>query len=94
MRNTRCVRRRQVVPPHLMVRAAPWTEAWRHHQMSTFEYLMRLNEAAGRSYRDLAQYPVFPWVLCDYSSPTIDLDDPVVYRDLSRPMGALSHIRR
>lgn len=30
------------------------------------------------------QYPVLPWVLADYSSPTIDLSDPTVYRDLSK----------
>ena len=25
------------------------------------------------TYADIAQYPVFPWVLADYSSPTLDL---------------------
>ena len=53
-------------------------------------YLMRLNTLAGRTYSDLTQYPVMPWVLSDYSSPSIDLRDPSVYRDLSRPMGALN----
>lgn len=42
----------------------------------------------GRSYNDLTQYPVFPWVLCDYTSEKIDLDNPAIYRDLSKPMGA------
>ena len=37
-------------------------------------YLMRLNTLAGRSYNDLTQYPVFPWVLKDYSSATLELD--------------------
>eukprot|EP00959_Pyramimonas_sp_CCMP1952_P163011 3407762-Pyramimonas_sp.AAC.1 len=67
MGNVRCVKRKQLVPPLVMARQAGWTEAWRHHQMSTFEYLMLLNSVAGRSYRDLAQYPVFPWVLADYT---------------------------
>ena len=48
---------------------------------------MRLNTIAGRTYNDLAQYPIFPWVLCDYTSPTLDLSDANVYRDLSKPMG-------
>lgn len=30
---------------------------------------------------------VFPWVLADYSSPTLDLSDPTVYRDLTKPIG-------
>ena len=29
---------------------------------------MHLNTLAGRSYNDLMQYPVFPWVLSDYES--------------------------
>lgn len=49
--------------------------------------------AAGRSYNDITQYPVFPWVLADYKSPTIDLSDPRVYRDLSKPIGALNEDR-
>jgi hypothetical protein len=38
------------------------TEAWMNHEMSNYEYLMRLNQYAGRSYNDISQYPVFPWV--------------------------------
>jgi len=37
----------------------------------------------------LTQYPVFPWVIAEYSSETIDLHDSRVYRDLSKPVGAL-----
>jgi hypothetical protein len=36
---------------------------------------------------------VFPWVLCDYKSKEIDLADEKVYRDLSKPMGALNENR-
>jgi hypothetical protein len=54
---------------------------------------MRLNSIAGRSYTDLTQYPVFPWVLCDYTSETLDLTDPAVYRDLSKPIGACNPVR-
>lgn len=31
-----------------------------------------------------------PWVLSQYTSSTIDLGDISVYRDLSKPMGALN----
>lgn len=33
---------------------------------------------------DISQYPVFPWVLADYTSDSINLEDPSVYRDLSK----------
>jgi len=49
---------------------------------------MNLNTLAGRSYNDLMQYPVFPWVVADYTSPELDFTDPHTFRDLSRPMGA------
>lgn len=33
------------------------------------------------------RYPVFPWVLSNYESDSLDLNDPKNYRDLSKPMG-------
>ena len=30
------------------------------------------------------QYPVFPWVIADYKSKTLDLESPSSYRDLSK----------
>ncbi|KAI9989343.1 hypothetical protein PInf_019621 [Phytophthora infestans] len=65
------------------------TERWVQGDISNFAYLMHLNTLAGRSYNDLTQYPVFPWVLADYDSEILDLSDPIVYRDLRKPMGAL-----
>jgi hypothetical protein len=64
-------------------------ERWRRREISNFEYLMTLNTLAGRSYNDLTQYPVFPWVLADYTSEKLDLSNPATFRDLSKPVGAL-----
>jgi len=66
-----------------------WMQQWVNWEISTFEYLMLVNTAAGRTYNDLTQYPVFPWILNDYSSNELDLENPLVYRDLSKPIGAL-----
>lgn len=66
------------------------TNRWKQRQISNFEYIMFLNTISGRSYNDISQYPVFPWVLNDYKSSTIDLNDRSVYRDLSKPVGALN----
>jgi len=64
------------------------TKKWRIGEMSNFYYLMTLNTLAGRTFNDLTQYPVFPWVIADYDSETLDLSDPATFRDLSKPMGA------
>lgn len=42
---------------------------------------------------DLTQYPVFPWIIADYTSQTINLNDPNIYRDLTKPVGALNESR-
>lgn len=62
-------------------------------EISNFQYLMHLNTLAGRSYNDLMQYPVFPWILADYDSLELDLNDPATFRDLTKPMGAQSFDR-
>ncbi|CAG8610076.1 15441_t:CDS:2, partial [Acaulospora colombiana] len=69
------------------------TERWQRHEISNFEYLMHLNSMAGRSFNDLTQYFVFPWIISDYKSETLDLSDPKIYRDLSKPIGALNPVR-
>ena len=66
---------------------------WREGKISNFSYIMWINTLAGRSFNDITQYPVFPWVLSNYSSETIDLKDPANYRDLTKPMGALNEER-
>uniref|UniRef100_A0A0R3RRK8 Putative neurobeachin homolog n=1 Tax=Elaeophora elaphi TaxID=1147741 RepID=A0A0R3RRK8_9BILA len=62
------------------------TQLWREGTITNFEYLMQLNKLAGRSYNDLMQYPVFPFVLSDYKSNILNLTNPTSFRDLSRPM--------
>ncbi|KAL1924319.1 uncharacterized protein VTP21DRAFT_7354 [Calcarisporiella thermophila] len=75
--------------PAEMLRRSNLVQRWQRHEISNFAYLMCLNSIAGRSFNDLAQYFVFPWILADYSSESLDLTDPRIYRDLSKPIGAL-----
>lgn len=44
---------------------------WQRGHLSNYQYLLHLNNLADRSCNDLSQYPVFPWVLEDYSSPKL-----------------------
>lgn len=76
--------------------ASPWNPSmrrWQKGEMSNFHYLMLVNTLAGRTFNDLTQYPVFPWVIADYTSEELDLNDPATFRDLSKPMGAQSASR-
>lgn len=69
------------------------TEKWQNGYISTYEYLMLINFFSGRTFNDLSQYPVFPWILSDYDSKTLDLKNPLSFRDLSKPIGALNEER-
>lgn len=65
----------------------PIAKRWMRGEISNFHYLMLINTMAGRTFNDLTQYPVFPWVLADYTSEELDLSNPRSFRDLSKPMG-------
>ena len=66
------------------------TQRWQERKISNFEYLMQLNLLAGRTYNDISQYPVFPWIIADYKSEELDLTNPKSFRDLKKPVGALN----
>ncbi|KAL0481844.1 hypothetical protein AKO1_011376 [Acrasis kona] len=79
--------------PQQLLKKSRATQLWRRRQISNFEYLIMLNTFANRTYNDLTQYPVFPWIIKDYTSNTIQLNNPRIYRDLSKPIGALDQNR-
>lgn len=59
---------------------------------------MLLNFASSRSFNDATQYPVFPWVITDYKNDRFPEEQAFIgqnpnqrgWRDLSKPIGALS----
>lgn len=65
------------------------TNLWVDGLISNYDYLIYLNEMSGRSYNDVSQYPIFPWVLSNYKAEKLDLYDINNYRDLSKPIGLL-----
>ncbi|WVF68754.1 hypothetical protein IAT40_003526 [Kwoniella sp. CBS 6097] len=67
---------------------------WQNREISNFAYLQLLNQYANRTPNDVTQYPVFPWVLSDYTSDILDLESESSFRDLKHPMGALTPARR
>lgn len=69
------------------------TNMWRESKMSNYEYLMQLNKYSGRTFNDLMQYPVYPHILSNYLTDTIDLASKDNYRDLTKPI-AIQHKER
>ncbi|XP_013105656.2 lysosomal-trafficking regulator [Stomoxys calcitrans] len=62
------------------------TQQWREGLLTNWEYLMTLNQIAGRTYNDLMQYPIFPWILANYTTDILDLTEPQNFRKLSKPI--------
>ena len=73
---------RNLITPSL----AALTKKWVNREMSNFEYLMNLNMLSGRSFNNIEQYPVMPWIIDDYESPKFDLFDSMFLRDLRKPI--------
>lgn len=65
-----------------------FTKQWKIGRLTNLEYLLVLNKFSSRSFNDISQYPVFPWLLKDYTSQSLDFENPEIYRDLSYPIGA------
>jgi len=65
-------------------------DLWKMNKISTLEYLMWVNIYGNRSFRDIAQYPVFPWLLTNYEYNSYEeLSNNPEIRDFSLPMGML-----
>lgn len=67
-----------------------FTRLWVDGAISNYEYLCRVNSCANRTKNDLSQYPVFPWVIIDYESDVLRINDDSIYRDLTKPIGAMN----
>uniref|UniRef100_A0A8C6NTQ5 Neurobeachin n=1 Tax=Nothobranchius furzeri TaxID=105023 RepID=A0A8C6NTQ5_NOTFU len=83
-------RRISLATPKQLFKASNMTQRWQRREISNFEYLMFLNTISGRTFNDLNQYPVFPWIITNYDSAELDLTLPSNFRDLSKPIGALN----
>jgi factor associated with neutral sphingomyelinase activation len=68
------------------------THSWTNGEISNIHYLNKINILANRSFNDLSQYPIFPWVLHSYDLD-FDLRNHELFRDLSKPIGAINKHR-
>lgn len=63
--------------------------AWIHGELSNFDFILYINFIANRSFNDISQYPIFPWVVQNYKFPDFELEKDKTFRDLSKPIGTL-----
>ena len=70
-------------------------ELWKEWKMTNYELLMWLNIYGNRSFNDISQYPVFPWILNSYEDPLVNTSNSITeekynLRDMNLPMGMLA----
>ena len=75
----------QIATSQAFFESMNYTREWVRGRISNFKYLMILNELSGRTFNDMSLYPIFPWVLSDYTSSSFDA---LTYRVLGLPMTA------
>ena len=67
---------------------------WKNWEIDNFQLLMWFNIFGNRSYNDISQYPILPWVLSKYKDPlkdkaeTSDVYD-YQFRDMTLPLGMM-----
>jgi hypothetical protein len=66
---------------------------WLKLRISTFDYLLKLNHGAGRTFSVLSEYPVFPWIIKDYTSNQLNLNNDI-YRELKYPVAGITEDKR
>ena len=67
-------------------------ENWSKWKISSMKLLMLLNLYGSRSFHDLNQYPVFPWIITDYESkklPVLESKEKNIVRSFNTPMGMM-----
>ena len=66
-------------------------EKWSKWEISTLKMLMILNIYSNRSYNDINQYPVFPWIITEYydSEKFPNFEKENFIRPMNKPMGMM-----
>ena len=71
-------------------------DLWKQWKITNYEFLMWMNIYGNRSFNDISQYPVFPWILNDYNDPLQkeeeDAEEGQIYnlRDMTLPLGMMA----
>ena len=66
-------------------------ELWKNNKISTLEYIMWINIYGNRSFVDISQFPVLPWIIDNYITKTFDeIINKKCIRDFKTPMGMMA----
>ena len=61
---------------------------WMEEQLTTYEYLLFMNKLSTRTYNDINQYPIYPWIIRKYEINQTTNEVIEKYRDFKYPMAS------
>ena len=64
------------------------TKEWKEERLSTYEYLLFLNKYSSRTFNDVNQYPIFPWLITKYQQEKENNNIKLFFRNFKYPMAA------
>ena len=64
------------------------TTEWQEGRLSTYEYLLFINKYGSRTFSDVNQYPIFPWLIRKYSIDKETKKINMIIRNFKYPMAA------
>ena len=70
------------------------TIEWQEGRLSTYEYLLFINKYGSRTFNDVNQYPVFPWLIRKYSIDKEVKKINKIIRNFKYPMAAQNEENR
>jgi len=89
---------RVVASPVEEFQKAKFFQKWQTGEITNQEFLLLVNKYSGRSFNDLTQYPIFPWILSKYRCSLEDLRKEITqgtcYRNLALHTGILSEEKK
>ena len=63
-------------------------ENWKNYKISTLQLIMTLNIYSNRTYNDIHQYPIFPWIYIKYDNTNFEINKENI-RPFNLPMGMM-----
>ena len=73
--------------------------SYKNGEITNYEYLLYLNKFSSRTYNDISQYPIFPFIILDIpkfieKSNNKEIIDINIYRDMNYPLSMQSYENR
>ena len=67
---------------------------WQEERLSTYEYLLLVNKYSSRTFNDVNQYPIFPWLVRKYKIDKENNNLIITQRNFNYPMGGQTEDNR